>query len=319
MEPSQAEHEQISTALEVEKLDEGLFRSKSLWLPAYGRGVFGGQVISQALVSATNCVDPAYGLHSLHCYFLLSASPDVPIIYQVERVRKGRSYSSCAVKAVQKGRIVFVLLCSFQIPEPWHPSHQWAMPQGIPDPDKCELEEVVCAQLAQQEDRTNPAIANVYRRFASERARSPIAVKLAKKLAASESKPEVHMYWMQARDIPKYEPPFQKCILGYLSDLYFIYSGAQISGLKRFGTGDHSLGMTSTLDHSIYYYDDNFDCADWLLYVITSPRARYGRGVVHGRIYSRDGRLVAITTQEGVIRSRKRAPDDTAAAVPAKL
>jgi acyl-CoA thioesterase len=63
MEPSQAEHEQISTALEVEKLDEGLFRSKSLWLPVYGRGVFGGQVISQALVSATNCVDPAYGLH----------------------------------------------------------------------------------------------------------------------------------------------------------------------------------------------------------------------------------------------------------------
>jgi acyl-CoA thioesterase II len=105
----------------------------------------------------------------LQCYFLLSASSDVPIIYQVERVRKGRSYSSCAVKAVQKGRIVFVLLCSFQIPEPWHPSHQWAMPQGIPDPDKCELEEVVYGQLAQQEDRANPAIANVYRRFASVR------------------------------------------------------------------------------------------------------------------------------------------------------
>lgn len=173
----QVESRNISTAVEVEKLDTNLFRSKSLWIPFRARGVFGGQVISQALVSATGCVDAAYGLHvsirptfvralnsaiipnSLcmyvarasyalthnivlkcyrQCYFLLSASPAIPILYHVDRVRDGRTYTTRAVRAVQNGRIVFVMLCSFQKPELDQPSYQWAMPLNVPKPEDCQ-------------------------------------------------------------------------------------------------------------------------------------------------------------------------------------
>lgn len=175
----QEEHEQIATSLEVEQLDVNIFRSKSLWLPVRARGVYGGQVISQALVSATKCVDPAYSLHvsawhstgrvvlltvlvsvvpackshirvqsrfevsrliqtEIQCYFLLGASPAAPIVYHVGRARDGRSYVTRSVKATQRGRTVFVMICSFQRPEPGQPVHQWPMPPGVPDPDKCE-------------------------------------------------------------------------------------------------------------------------------------------------------------------------------------
>ncbi|KAJ3011988.1 hypothetical protein NUW54_g2003 [Trametes sanguinea] len=115
-------HEQISSALEVEQLDVNLYRSKTLYLPPRARGVFGGQVISQALVAANNCVDPAFSLHSLHCYFLLSASAAVPILYNVDRVRDGRSYVTRSVRAVQRGRTIFLMLCSFPTPPSLRPT-----------------------------------------------------------------------------------------------------------------------------------------------------------------------------------------------------
>ncbi|GLB36418.1 putative acyl-CoA thioesterase [Lyophyllum shimeji] len=303
---NQAEHEQISTSLEVEQLDVNLFRSKSLWLPVRARGVFGGQVISQALVSATNCVNPAFGLHSLHCYFLLSASPSTPIIYHVDRVRQGRSYATLAVKAVQSGHTVFVLMCSFQKPEPWQPFHQWPMP-SVPPPEDCELEETRFIKLIAS-PATTPTIKEYYQDALAERTRSPIAIKRANKHDSATDGTVAYMYWMQTRDSPKYEAPFQKCILSYISDLNFISSASKIMGLKRFGKGPNTVSMTSTLDHTIYFYSDDFDCGDWLLHVIVSPRTGSGRGVVHGRMYTRDGTLVAVTSQEGVVRANIRGP-----------
>ncbi|KDQ54755.1 hypothetical protein JAAARDRAFT_347616 [Jaapia argillacea MUCL 33604] len=304
----QAEHEQISTSLEVEKLDTTLFRSKSLWLPIRGRGVFGGQVISQAVVSATNCVDPGFGLHSLHCYFLLSASPAIPILYHVEKLREGRSYTTRSVKAVQNGRVVFILLCSFQRPEPWQPSHQWPMPANVTPPEQCILEETRYEKLASTEDM-KPKLRTVFLEYADERRRSPVAVKAVPDPGRTSADfPSVHMWWMKAKNIPKYEAPFQKAILGYMSDLHFIGVAATTLGLKRMSKGPDALAMMSTLDHSIYYYNDSFDCGDWLLYVILSPTAGEGRGVVHGRMYTRSGKLVAIMTQEGVVRADRRDP-----------
>jgi len=116
------------------------------------------------------------------------------------------------------------------------------------------------------------------------------------------------MYWMKAKDIPRYEAAFQKCILSYLSDLYFISAAAKILGLRRGGRGENAQSMVSTLDHTIWFYNDDFHCGDWLLYVMDSPRTGSGRGVVHGRIYTRDGKLVAVTSQEGVVRADVREP-----------
>ncbi|KAF9014982.1 thioesterase-like superfamily-domain-containing protein [Cyathus striatus] len=298
----------ISTSLEVEQIEVNLFRSKSLWLPIRGRGAFGGQVISQALVSATNCVEPAFGLHSLHCYFLTSASTSVPIVYDIERLRNGKSYVTRAVKARQKGRIIFVMLCSFQKPEPWQPSYQWPMPK-VPSPGECELEEARYTRVI-EDPNTHPKLREMYQAFLQERNRSPIAIKRAKVHDISPDGTIRYMYWMQARNIPKYEAPFQKCILSYISDILFIGTASRTMGMKRVGKGPNVRSMHSTIDHSIYFYTDDFDCGDWLLYVIACPRAGSGRGVVHGRMYTQQGTLVAVTSQEGVVRAAVWGPEE---------
>ncbi|KNZ74168.1 Acyl-coenzyme A thioesterase 8 [Termitomyces sp. J132] len=333
---NQAEHEQISTSLEVEQLDSNLFRSKSLWVPANARGVFGGQVISQALVSATNCVNPNFGLHSLHCYFLLSASPATAIIYHVDRVRQGRTYATISVRANQNGRTVFVLMCSFQKPEPWQPSHQWPMPH-VPGPGDCEDEEVRLLIMAESTTTSRekklyqdalkvghslPSSVSLAHGGCKERAKSPVAIKRAKEHHVAADGTVVYMHWIQARNIPKYEAPFQKVMHTQLHfRLEFVHfttsldisisTVPKILGLKRFGKGPNGISMTSSIDHSIYFYNDDFDCGDWLLYVVSSPRSGSGRGVVHGRMYSQNGSLVAVTSQEGVVRANIQGPKDS--------
>lgn len=305
-ETNQVEHTQISTSLEVERIDKSLFRSKSLWLPLRARGVFGGQVISQAVVSATNCVDPAFALHSLHCYFLLSASPSTPIIYNVERVRDGKSYVTRAVKAIQNGRIIFIMICSFQKPEPWQPQQQWPMPK-VPSPDNCELQETRYARVLESKDLSQDS-RDFFQALHYERSRSPISIKVAAEHDHSADGVVRYMYWMKARSIPKYEAPFQKCILAYASDLQFISVASRTLGLRRDGGPGSRLAMNSTVDHTLWFYNNDFDFAEWLLYVIESPRAGSGRGVVHGRIYTQDGTLVAVAAQEGVVRADIRGP-----------
>jgi len=300
----QVEHERISTSLEVERLDINLYRSRSLWHPFDGRGIFGGQIISQALVSATNCVDAAYKLHSMHCYFLLSASAEVPIIYHIERARDGRSYVTRTVKASQNGRIIFLLVCSFQKPEPEQPSYQWPMPPNVPDPDNCELIEANIEKLLEGKS-IPPHDVEYLKGYIRERKRSPIAIRHAG-INNSSDGAVVFMYWFKAKSIPKYDASFQKCILSYMSDLLFI--GHVRRTLVQTGKMDKgaALAMMTSLDHAIWFYDDDFDCGDWLLYVIESPRAGSGRGVVNGRLHTRSGTLVAITAQEGVARVNTR-------------
>ncbi|CCM01650.1 uncharacterized protein FIBRA_03711 [Fibroporia radiculosa] len=310
----QEEHQQIATALDLEHIDVNLFRSKSLWLPVNARGVFGGQVISQALVSATNCVDPAYTLHSLHCYFLLSASPADPIIYRVERTRDGRSYVTRTVHATQRGRTIFVMTCSFQRPEPGQLTHQWPMPSGLSNPEQCENAEAHYEKLLLHES-LDPRIRKYAEQYVAERKRSPMAIKTAGIKYASNGA-TLYMWWFKAKNIPKYPISFQKCILSYMSDSQFIGVVPRTLGSYYYLQGPKQLLMMTSLDHTIWFYDNNFDCGDWLLYVVESPRSGEGRGVVHGRMYTRDGTLVAVTSQEGVIRARGFEPKDPSAGEP---
>ncbi|KAL4243190.1 C/M/P thioester hydrolase family protein [Abortiporus biennis] len=299
---NQVEAKEISTALQVEQLDSNLFRSKSLWLPRRARGVFGGQVISQALVSATNCVDPAFGLHSLHCYFLLSASPAIPIIYHVDRVREGRSYVTRAVRAVQKGRTIFVMLCSFQKPEPRQPTYQWPMPKNVPSPNECDPIEAYYARLS-QDPNIHPKVKEYCDEYVQDRTESPLHIRDAGTDISADGR-KTYMYWYKVKNLSETNPSFQKCILSYISDSHFIGAAAKTLGMNRLRKQDSKrLGMLSTLDHSIWFYDDNFDCGDWILYVVSSSRIGSGRGVVHGRMYTPSGSLVAVLSQEGVLRA----------------
>ncbi|EAU93444.2 thioesterase II [Coprinopsis cinerea okayama7 len=288
-ETDQVEHEQISTSLEVEKIDVNLFRSKSLWLPLRARGVFGG------------------------------ASPATPIIYSVERIRDGKSYVTRSVKAIQNGQIIFMMLCSFQKPEALQPNHQWPMPQA-PPPEECEYQEEKYRRLiAQNGDGMSPKVKELYEAIAYERSRSPVAIKVALEHDVSADGIVRYMYWMRARSIPKYDAPFQKCILGYASDLQFIGTASRVVGLRRGAKeGQNRLGMMSTLDHTLWFYNNDFDFGDWVLYVahdvvqIDCPAVGSGRAVVTGRIYTRDGKLIAVAAQEGVMRADVRPPKQDA-------
>jgi len=312
------EHVMIATSLEVEQLDKDLFTSKTLYLPAKSRGAFGGQVISQALVSATNCVDPSYILHSMHCYFLLSASPAVPILYYVESLREGRTYTTRSVKTKQKGQIVFVLMCSFQKAEFNQPKHYFKMLRSIKQPDELLLDEDVMEQRLKKWTHISDENRALYKRIIAERRASPIAIKEGSH-SVSNSGELTETLWMKAKDIPRYSPPFQKCILSYMSDLRFLGVAARQLGLRRTKPAKQVLGMISSLDHSVFFYDDDFHCGEWMLYIVQAPAAANGRAVVVGRWYTQTGKLIAVCTQEGVVRAETPVEPVAEEVVKAKL
>ncbi|EKM60858.1 uncharacterized protein PHACADRAFT_247055 [Phanerochaete carnosa HHB-10118-sp] len=301
----QMESSNPSDALEVERLDVNLYRSKHLWVPRRARGVFGGQVISQALVAAGNCVAPEYALHSFHCYFLLSAAP-TPILYHVDRVREGRSYATRAVRAQQNGKTIFIMLCSFQRPEPWQVVAQQPPPPDVPSPDQCEFVYEHNERLLKAPD-LRPGVRNYLQSYVDERRQSFLSIKRAG-VRSSDDGPTYWLYWFKVNGMPQCGKAFQKCILSYISDSHFIGAARSTAGLDSLKSGRQKLGMMSSLDHSIFFYNDDFDCGNWLLYVIHSPSVCSGRGVAHGRMYTREGKLVAVMTQEGVVRADIRDP-----------
>jgi len=304
---TQEEHVLISTSLEVEKLDTYLFRSpvSALYKPRRARGVFGGQVISQAATAATRSVDEKYMLHSLHCYFLLSASTQIPILYHVEVLRTGRTYSTCSVKAVQDGRSIFMMLCSFAVPEPRMWSHTIAAPLDVPPPEECPSEEETLAKALAE--TTDPRMKQSLKLQIADRKNSPVGIKHVP-TRTNDDGTNIYMVWMKAKSIPRYPPAYQKCILSYISDHWFIGSVSRQIGY-RFGTkGPKGIAMQQSLDHSLYFYNHEFDAGDWMLYVNMCPRAEAGRGFVHGRVYDRKGTLCAIAGQEGTIRTNDMAP-----------
>ncbi|KAK5664894.1 acyl-CoA thioesterase [Batrachochytrium dendrobatidis] len=124
----------IELALDLEYIDSNLYRSKQLWTPAGNRGVFGGQVVGLALSAAAKTVDSKFQVHSLHSYFLLAGDHSLPIIYRVYRIRDGKSYASRTVTARQRGRVIFMLMCSFQVEEFSPLAHQYDMP-NVPLPE----------------------------------------------------------------------------------------------------------------------------------------------------------------------------------------
>jgi len=184
---------------------------------------------------------------------------------------------------------------------------------NVPPPESCEDEDVALSRLAAQDGLDQATKARLLRKV-NERRHSPIAVRRIE----SHSKDEewTIVYWMRAKNIPdsKREIAYQKCVLGYMSDVHFILTASRAIGLKAVGkngkSGKDVIGMTSSLDHAVWFYSDDFDCGDWILYEMRSPQAGSGRGVVFGRMFTREGTLIAHVSQEGVVRARIHGPDD---------
>ncbi|BGP29533.1 acyl-CoA thioesterase [Rhodotorula toruloides] len=322
----------ITNAIDLEHIDRDVYRSRELWKPAQGRGVFGGQIIAQAAWAATQSVrrdEPGTkkGLHSLHCYFLNFGNADIPVLYQVQRLRDGRSYSTRSVLASQQGVPIFSLTCSFCLAEPDQPVRALPLPQWplkwhrteegqkdpkdvgdrIPEPEECDATEEVMMRALAAAKNLPKKLLDFVERQAEERRQSSIELRNTDKreighlFAFDKTASQQQLYWFRSRAPVEPDPDFQKCVLAYASDLNFIGTAARATGLGA--STKPRLGMLASLDHSMYFYDTTVDAHDWNLFYMNSPVTSNGRGLVHGRIYKRDGTLAVVCTQEGVVRA----------------
>jgi acyl-CoA thioesterase II len=275
----------LLTILDLEPLDLNLFRGRS---PQVGwQRVFGGQVIGQALVAAVRTVENR-SPHSLHAYFLLPGDPKVPIIYDVDRLRDGKSFTARRVTARQHGHPIFSMLTSFNIGEPGL-NHQAKMPD-VPSPEDLPSEAEIRAKLL-------PAMPDAVRRY-YERER-PIELRPIEFDRYRGSKyPDGHFnVWIRAtRSLPDW-PAIHQCVLAYASDMMLLDTALAPHGRSLF----EQEFTAASLDHALWLHRP-FRADEWLLYAQDSPNLHASRGFARGLIFTRDGTLVASVAQEGVIR-----------------
>lgn len=279
----------LVSILDLEPLEVNLFRGRS---PQHGwQRVFGGQVLGQALVAAVRTVEPDRIAHSLHAYFLLGGDPKVPIVYQVERVRDGRSFTTRRVTGIQHGRPMFVMSVSFHVHEPGL-SYQVEMPD-VPPPEELPSE-------AQLREKLLPHVTDAIRSYwERERPIEMRPVDLSRFVSREKRKPEQYV-WMRASGVLPDAFPLHQCVLAYASDFSLLDTALIAHGRLMF---DADLQLAS-LDHALWFHRP-FRADEWLLYVQDSPSSDGARGFCRGSIYTREGVLVASVCQEGLMREMK--------------
>jgi acyl-CoA thioesterase-2 len=275
---------------ELERLEVNLFRGVSRDIGA--AQVFGGQVLGQALMAAYATVE-SHAVHSLHAYFLRRGDFNAPIVYDVDRARDGHSFDSRRVVAIQHGEQIFNLSASFQIPEEGL-DHQVAMPD-VPPPEA----------LADT-NRPPPAVLErlpekLRRFFERQRPFEFRAVDPPDFLNPGKLAPVQHV-WMRAVDRLPDDDRLHRCLLAYVSDFNLLNTATRPHGASFFSG---NLIMAS-IDHAMWYHR-SARVDDWLLYAMDSPSTSGARGFTRGAIFARDGRLVASTAQEGLIRVKTQA------------
>ncbi|WP_375464245.1 acyl-CoA thioesterase II [uncultured Methylobacterium sp.] len=279
---------ELLALLDLERLETDLFRGFS---PRGGwKRVFGGQVVAQALVAATRTVPRARAPHSLHAYFLLGGDPSVPIVYEVERIRDGRSFTTRRVKAIQHGRAIFASTISYQAVEDGY-AHQAAMPFA-PDPETLPDTRDLLA-------RGVPGIpAAVAGYFGRPRPIELKPVDLRRYLDGGPQAPLCNVWLRAAAALPD-DPAIHQAVLAYASDMTLLDATLIAHGRSVFDPDIQS----ASLDHALWFHR-SFRADDWLLYAQDSPNSGFARGFARGQIFSRDGTLVASVAQEGLIRPR---------------
>jgi len=269
--------------LDLEQLDPDLFRGRQ---PDSGRArVYGGQVAAQALIAATRTVDPSYAVHSLHSYFLRGGDYAVPIVYDVERIREGRSFQTRRVVARQHGRPIYYQTLDFQLVEDGFEHHD-VMPE-VPGPDAgFDLGAVM-------RRGGNPEADALAREWASIDARYLGNSSVG--LAADPDHPSRAQMWARVHDGLPDDPVVHLAAFTYASDITLL--GASLAAHK---VTPADVQMAS-LDHTIWFHRP-FRADEWWFYDQVSPAAQGARGLSLGRIFTEDGRLVATCAQEGLIR-----------------
>lgn len=278
----------LLAVLDLEQLEVNLFRGRS---PQVGwQRVFGGQVIGQALVAATRTVE-GRPPHSMHAYFLLAGDPKVPIVYEVDRIRDGKSFATRRVVAIQHGQAIFSMSVSFHADEPGL-DHQATMP-AVPKPDELPSE-------AEIKEKVLPLMPDAVRRY-YERER-PIELRpvefgryLGKRLDDGRFN-----VWIRTTGRLPDDPSIHRCVLAYASDMTLLDTALVPHGRSVF---EKSI-MAASLDHALWFHRP-FRADEWLLYTQDSPNLHGARGFTRGLIFASDGTLVASVAQEGLLRERR--------------
>jgi acyl-CoA thioesterase II len=272
--------------LDLEQIEWDIFRGRSPEGERRQR-VFGGQVAGQALVAAGRTVPADRPVHSLHAYFIRPGDPTVPLVYLVERVRDGRSFTTRRVTAVQHGKTIFTLSASFHREEPG-PEHAEPMPD-VPRPDELE-------PTADRYGRIfGPEAAGFFRDSPIQiRHVGPLTVEAAADPALRSTRNRV---WLRADGELPDDPLLHVCLMTYASDMTLLDSVLLANGLSFLD------GSTSgaSLDHAMWFHRP-FRADRWLLYAQDSPSASGARGLARGEVYTEDGTLVVSVVQEGLIR-----------------
>jgi len=275
--------------LDVEEIDTDLYRGRR-GNDGYGR-VFGGQVIAQALQAAQRSTDDDKQAHSLHAYFMRPGAEEHPIIFRVVRDFDGKSFATRRVIATQKGVPILTLTCSLQRLEEGL-SHQDAMPD-VPPPEALKSDLEIRLETADQmPERFRP-------NFTRPRMIESRPVNPRSWLKPEKQEPRQASWFRVVAPVGD-DPALHRAILTYASDMSLLGTATLPHGVNWM---THKL-QTASLDHSVWLHEP-FRADEWLLYVCDSPWSGHARGFNRGRIYARDGRLVANCAQEGLIRLRE--------------
>jgi len=275
--------EELVALLDLERIDADLFRGRQ---PDSERArVYGGQVAAQALIAGIRTVDPAYAVHSLHSYFLLPGDYSVPIVYDVERIRDGRSFQTRRVVARQHGRPIYFQSLDFQRAEDGF-EHQDAMPEVKPPEDGLDLVEVMRRGGNEEAEALGKEWGAIDVRWLGNSRHG---------LEPDPDRPSQARMWVRLKEGLGDDPVVHLAAFTYASDVSLLGSTLAAHG------GNPAKTQMASLDHTIWFHRP-FRADEWWLYDQASPAAVGARGLAFGRIFTQDGTLVATVAQEGLIR-----------------
>jgi len=272
--------------LELEPIEHNIYRGQNRNIGT-GR-IFGGQVLAQALVAATHTVEEERTLHSMHGYFILAGDLDLPVVYFVDRLRDGGSFTTRRVTGIQHGHAIFTMSASFHRPEPGL-EHGTEMPD-VPDPETLRPELEIIRERADE----IPAPLRPF--WTQDRPLDFRSVDGADPFDMAARAPR-RSYWMRAIGPVDDNPVHHQALVAYASDYGLLGAALQPHGV----TLRDPRMMAASLDHAIWFHRP-FRMDDWILYVAESPAAGGARGFTRGTFYTRSGELVASVAQEGLVR-----------------
>ncbi|GFO24257.1 acyl-CoA thioesterase 8 [Plakobranchus ocellatus] len=279
--------------LDLEKIDDFMYRSKNLWKGKVARAAYGGQVVGQALIAASECIPPDCHMHSMHSYFLRPGDTTRPILYLVDVTREGRTYCSTSVKAIQANIPIFTMQASFKREEEFHSDYQTSMPD-VPMPDELSSPVDILEKLREQEI-IDPNFYNYRKEWLEE---ITMMIKFVKEEQIAVSTSQRQTLWIKVKGhLPDgLHPNTHKCCLAYMSDMYLLRTAMMpLTWLHK------TRVFATSLDHTMWFHAP-LRVDEWLLYDIVIDKLSDGRALVLGRVWDMRGTLVCTIAQEGVLR-----------------